>query len=146
IIENLIGTNYNGDFETGFGNTGAGIVFDDTAGSTASGNTIRGNATGIGIGGTDAQQNLLEGNVITNSATDAVLIINGASLNTIGGTGDSAGNILSKNQRGVSIESGSHNNPVIGNLIGTDENGQLADGFGNTQAGIVLDSAPSNTV
>ena len=79
--------------------------------------------------------------VLTNGS-DAVYNIYGVYVtgnnNTIGGTVPGAANLISGNDDGVYIDSGS-NNVVVGNLIGTDATGTIA--VANTDGVTVADGA-----
>jgi hypothetical protein len=105
------------------------------------GNTIQGNYVGTGLYGTNAPGN-----------TGAGLSVDHCANNQIGGTVAGAGNLLSGNGFGsagnadgiVLSGTGSFNNTVRGNLIGTDVTGTRA--LPNARAGIVLWHAPNNTI
>ena len=66
--------------------------------------------------------------------------------NTIGGLVSGAGNVISGNTLGgVDISTGSSNNLVVGNFIGTDSTGQIA--LPNAANGVLIDiGASSNTI
>ena len=93
-----------------------------------------GNLIGTNAAGTAAIGNILDG----------MRIDQGTTGNTIGGTTASARNIISGNARfGILItDSGTSNNAVQGNYIGTDVNG-TAD-LGNISDGIHIQAAASN--
>jgi titin len=123
--------------------------------SPGAGNLVSGNlAAGIFLGGAHAANNLVQGNFIGTSIDGtsrlgnggAGIGINGAPGNTIGGTANGAGNLLSANgDAGIYLYlSGSKGNLVQGNKIGTDITGTLA--LGNTYEGIYIERAPSNTI
>ena len=97
--------------------------------TAAARNVISGNMShGLEIGGSG---NIIQGNFIgTNPAGTAAiangnhgLVISGATFtnNLIGGASPGAGNLISGNQRGISIEA--PGNTIQGNLIGTDFTG-----------------------
>jgi parallel beta-helix repeat protein len=90
------------------GNSAAGIVL-----GSGSGNTVQGNLIGTDVTGTLALGNALGG--VGTSGTGAL----------IGGTTVNARNIISANNRGIDLGSGS-NNTVQGNFIGTDVTGTIA--------------------
>jgi hypothetical protein len=99
------------------GYTNRGIYF---AGSNATGNLVKGNYIG-----TDATGNAAIGNV-------SGIWFDNAPGNTIGGTTSAERNVISGNAEGISIyNSGSHDNVVMGNYIGTKADGtsNLANGF-----------------
>lgn len=94
-------------------------------------NTLAGNWIGLDADGRTAQANAVAGVRLTN-----------ASQNTIGGS-IAAGNIISGNDSGISIEQ-SDNNLVAGNIIGL-----AADGLtplGNTDGGIFLRGGASGNL
>jgi titin len=131
------------------GNTVGGAI---TAGATPPSNTISGNAYGVVLAGTGASQNLVEGNLIGTvhdgtaalSNIDAgVLIAGGASANTVGGTAETAANVISGNGYGVLLtDPATTMNVVEGNDIGTNSAGTANV---NNLFGIGI-QAPSNTV
>ena len=108
-------------------------------GSTAaSGNLISGNQIGLTLQSSDATGNLVMGNLIGTNATGSlplpndygIQIVLGAHHNTIGGDMAGAGNLISGNRIvGLAIHgTGSAQNIVWGNLIGTNLNGTAAIG------------------
>lgn len=123
------------------GNTLSGVSLSDAG---TDGNTVSGNFIGTGSNGSGAVPNGAHG----------VIIVDGASSNTIGGTTPPARNIISGNGRnGVGIggtgnaTSGdlTRSNVVAGNFIGTDRSGTVA--LGNGLSGVsIADSAKNNTV
>jgi hypothetical protein len=158
IQGNFIGTNSMG--ATNLGNNQEGVLLSDNASNNSIGgttsaarNVITGNGGGIAIT-SGANTNKIEGNFIgTNPAGTAapgnvsigVRIIGGFG-NKVGGNVAGAGNLISGNDRGVSIEyPESTGNYVQGNLIGTDVGGTI--GLGNKQAeGILIYNAPDNQI
>ena len=87
-------------------------------------------------------------NTLTNNVYAGLLISNGASNDKIGISGDNLddntmGNVITYNQRGISIETGASGNLIIYNDIGIDSSRQVV---GNTQSGIVIDSASGNSI
>ena len=149
-------------------------IFGGATGNTIggignSGNTIVSNTWGgLDISGTGTSDNLVEGNYIGTDSSDdpslgnglvGVTIYGGATYNTIGLAPSIAvdgfhadsisamGNtIVSNGAGGVDIEnSGTDDNVVDGNYIGTDSNGDT--GLGNVVNGVeILDGASSNTI
>ena len=114
-------------------NDKAGI---DMAGAGATGNTIAGNYLGTNYAGTSADAN-----------HSGVAIKNGANGNTIGGVVVADRNIISGNTaRGVWVTgSGTDNNIIKGNYIGTDAGGTVA--VPNGSIGMYLSTgAQSNIV
>jgi hypothetical protein len=149
---NSIGTNAAGT--SALGNANEGILVDastNTIGGTSAGarNVISGNgADGIDIAGPGTT---VQGNYVgTNAAGTNALPNSGSGIeiladnNTIGGTLNGAGNVVSGNSGfGILIQSGSSGSQVQGNNIGTDVTGSIAvanQGFGVTVAG------PNNTI
>ena len=93
----------------------------------ASGNLVQDNLIGTDYGGTGADANAASGVSISNSPG-----------NTIGGTVQGAGNLISGNAGdGISIGGSSSTNDVVqANKIGTDASGTLPLGNGNRGIGI----------
>ena len=129
---------------------------------TASGATVRGLAIGsfgYGVYINGGDDNVIAGNWIgpdltgnssssTHNLHDGVMLLNGASGNTIGGTAAGDRNVISGNGsvaaggpgRGVVITgAGSTGNVVAGNLIGTRPSGTAA--LGNSNFGVVVTTA-----
>jgi titin len=130
---NLIGGSVPGSTNLISGNNLWGVVLASGADETA----IEGNLIGTNIVGTGAVANGWDGvAVLGSSAYD----------NTIGGTTTSAGNVISGNvRRGVYLSSGTHNNLVEGNPIGTNsqDNGPLGNGLSGVQIDL---QAANNTI
>src|SRR5262249_1962348 len=143
IQGNRIGTDVTGTLPRG--NTGNGVII--TAGATANtvggltsdlGNVITGNTGNGGQPHTLATSgNLVVGNRIGTAVLgpaslgnlgDGVLIVRGATANTVGGSTTGARNIISGNGRdGVELLGPrTTGNLVAGNYIGTDVNGTAA--------------------
>jgi hypothetical protein len=157
---NLIGTDVSGTLA--LGNGLGGVVIGDASGTTVggsffgAGNVISGNGTsGISIGDAGASGNVVEGNKIGTDVTgenalknadDGVDIVKGATNNTIGGTDVGAANVISGNGwQGVNVsDAGTSGNAILGNMIGTDLNGELA--LGNGLAGVFIGSAHGTVV
>ncbi|MFO1487578.1 MAG: Calx-beta domain-containing protein [Verrucomicrobiota bacterium] len=95
---------------------------------------IEGNVIGLDTAGTDLGNSLNGVN------------INGSSNNIVGGLSTGARNVLSGNQNvGINIQNATATgNQILGNLIGTDATGTLDRG--NTSYGILLVTAPNNTI
>jgi titin len=114
------------------------------------------NGDGIQIDGAGATGNLIAGCYVGTNATgnaavgngdEGIVIWHGASGNTIGGNTAADRNVISGNdQMGVLIsDSGTDNNVVIGNYIGTDADG-TAD-LGNLVSGVrIVLGADNNTI
>ncbi|MCK4643954.1 hypothetical protein KAU32_10030 [bacterium] len=162
VLGNYIGTDINGTVDLGNAMTGVYIVGaakSNTIGGTTAGagNIISGNNRhGVGVMGSGTDNNVVYGNYIgTNAAGDTDLgnswngiqISGVAKSNIIGGTDAEARNIISGNgQNGIRIlSSGTDNNQVLGNYIGTNAAGDAA--LGNTQSGVlIMSGAQSNTI
>ena len=96
-------------------------------------NVIGANYTGVAISGVGTSGNVVQGNYIGTNVTgtvgmgygDGVLIRDGATNNTVGGTIPGARNIISGNlDDGIAILGvGTSGNVVAGNFIGTDPSG-----------------------
>jgi len=156
---NLIGTNAGGT--AGVGNGGSGVFIsggatNNTIGGTAAGarNVISSNSNdGVEMRDANTNGNFVQGNYLGTDITGAldlgnngpgVLIMTGASNNTIGGTAAGAGNLISGNgNRGVFIQNvGTSGNLIQGNFIGTNASGNA--GVGNTNGGIVISQGTTN--
>ncbi len=130
-----------------------------TVGGTTAGarNVISGNTQdGAVVYGAGASNNLVEGNYLGMNAAGTAALPNGASgvylgqgatANTIGGTTAAALNVISRNTGdGVTItDSGTSNNLVEGNDIGTDPTGNIAIPNGGNGVSI-RNTASSNQV
>jgi parallel beta-helix repeat protein len=122
---------------------------NNTVGGTAAGagNLISGNrVAGVGLGGSG---NVVQGNRIGTDAAGVAPLSNGTGVligsndNTVGGTADGAGNLLSGNTHdGISIVG--CGNVVQGNRIGTDATGTAPLGNG-TGVGITVRTLPPVT-
>ena len=130
---NFIGTDVNGTAD--LGNTSDGVQIHVAANNTiggvvaGAGNVISGNnGRGVHIRDSGAPGNLIQGNFIgtdvngtaaLGNSVDGILISN-SSFNTVGGTGDGAGNIIAFNAAafgdGVSVTGGA-GNAILGNSI-----------------------------
>ncbi|MCP4965205.1 MAG: Calx-beta domain-containing protein, partial [bacterium] len=154
IEGNYIGTDVTGMLD--LGNTTFGInvttgAENNTIGGTtaAQRNVISGNdSIGINLYGASTTGNVVQGNYIGVSADgttalgntlDGVRISYGASANTIGGDQTAGeGNVISGNlDDGIAVSrSGTDNNQIYGNYIGTDYTGLVA--VANARYGVVL--------
>jgi hypothetical protein len=166
MMGNLIGTDSSG--QNALGNI-VGIYINGASGSQVGGtnpgssNVISGNSSaGVEIYGSGSTANVVEGNNI-GLAEDGRSALRGsggafvqsegvyiqdASGNVIGGRKSGAGNVISGNRSAgvfiLSTTSASRGNSISGNIIGSGENG--GPGPGNAGYGIVLGSAPDNTI
>jgi len=130
---NIIGGTTKGEKNIISGNANSGVVIGDLG---TNNNMVCGNYIGTDVTGTATLGNLQNG----------VSIHGGAQSNTIGGATEGERNIISGNgQVGVAINnSGTNNNTVSGNYIGTDVTGTLD--LGNSADGIVINGGASNTI
>jgi CSLREA domain-containing protein len=99
--------------------------------------------------------NLVIGNYVGTDATGSsdpgtgtggIAIGSGATYNTIGGASPGEGNLISGNVNGIRIYgTTTHDNVIVGNLIGTDRTGRSA--LGNSASGVEINGgAHDNTV
>jgi hypothetical protein len=156
--ENVIEANTIGaqTAKNGIGVWIAGGASENSVGGTTiqARNILSYNATyGIVVSDSGTTGNLLEGNYIglNNTGTAAnpngsagILIGNGASGNTVGGTTAGSGNVVSGNDgNGIHIQGpGSNNNVIEGNSIGCSASGTAA--VANNGNGILIDLGASN--
>ena len=105
----------------------AGVELRDAG---ASGNVVEGNYVGLDQTGTVA---------VGNSKTlgSGVVLLAGAHDNTIGGTAAGAGNVISDNGTGVTIQS-ANANTLAGNRIGTEATGTGPVARGNHLNGVLI--------
>jgi parallel beta-helix repeat protein len=155
ITGNYIGTDHSG--MTDLGNLDRGIMVQSSRDNWIEGNLVSGNGgNGIEIWGTTAMSNTVIGNyvgtniygtaTISNGAT-GIYLGNGASWNTIGGVTDAERNLISGNDYdGIGLyNSGTSNNVIRGNYIGTNISGTAA--LSNTQiAGVEIWGGPTNNI
>lgn len=154
VAGNYIGTDVTGTAAIG---NGVGVAVDaanNTIGGTtaAARNVLSGNIYyGVFLNTALTTGTVVAGNYIGTDATGTValgndygvVIANGASGNVLGGTSPGAGNLISGNAfDGVHIASGSTNNTVAGNLIGTNATGTAA--LGNQRMGVLIVTGASN--
>ena len=126
------------------------LIGGTTAGAR---NVISGNDNGVRLRDSGTTDNVVEGNLIGTVVngdaalgnTNGVLIDNGATNNRIGGTTAAARNVISGNDNGVRLrDSGTMDNVVEGNRIGTDADGAAA--LGNTNGVLIDNGAANNTI
>ncbi len=154
IQGNYIGTDGTG--ATALSNSGPGVFLisasDNTIGGTEPGarNILSGNEFGVLIATSDATGNRIIGNYIgTNASGDAAIPNQSGVLlwgfdNTIGGTEDGAGNVISGNTfAGIDMGEDTKGTVIQGNHIGTDASGMAAVG---NDLGIFVNFAPDNTI
>ena len=124
LVANIIGTDPTGS--TPIGNTHGGIQIT----TNSSGNRIGGNVTGISA--TTGQPNNPTGTESSDPA-DATYVV------------PPKGNLVSGNGRnGILINSGSKNNVLMGNFVGTNANGTSA--IGNALDGVRITGADNNVL
>ncbi len=163
VLGNYIGTDGTGTQARG--NLQQGVLISAGAsgnfiGDANAGNVISGNSqNAVEITGSGSDNNTIAGNFIGSNASGTgaianglrgVWILNGPKNNTIGGLtatpGTGLGNVISgnSNQVGMVLEgTGTSNNVVLGNLIGTKFAGTAA--LANS-AGVWIGGATNNTI
>jgi CSLREA domain-containing protein len=155
IQGNLIGTDATGTLDLG---NDIGVFVNDAPGNTIGGsadgarNVISGGREGVTFWDPGATGNQVLGNYIgTNAAGDAAIPNEfGMAVyspgNTIGGSGQGEGNVISGNTfRNIKLEGENASGNVIeGNYIGTDATGTAA--LGSTEIGLLVLNAPDNTI
>jgi plastocyanin len=137
-------------------NNDLGVLIVDSSGNTlggigSGGNVISGNTAGVDLFGSGSTGNLVEGNYIGTDAMGAnavpnqsgVIVVAGATSNTIGGLVAGAGNVISGNSSvGVYFNNGASTNLVEGNSIGINTSGAP---LGN-QTGVYVDGTSGAAV
>jgi parallel beta-helix repeat protein len=160
IVGNLIGTDITGTAPLGNGN--GGMVIGDSAdsnvigGDTAAHRNVISANNGDGIGVSDSDGNIIQGNLIGTDITGTAALGNtsngvrlmrysaGTTDTLIGGSGPGQGNVISgNNSHGVNIFV-STGNTIEGNLIGTNADGDAV--LANGSHGIYLDNADNSTI
>jgi len=156
IQNNLIGVKADGSAAMKNLRHGVNIAFGATSNTIGKGNLISGNGiNGILLGGSGVSSNVVWGNKIGTNATGTSAIPNtvrgieintGASNNTIGGSSVPEQNLISGNAAdGVLIDgSGTNDNQLYGNRIGTQADGTSA--LGNGGSGVAITGSASNTL
>ncbi|MBI4749351.1 MAG: hypothetical protein HY774_12740 [Acidobacteria bacterium] len=133
---NTIGGSAVGNRNIISGNNSHGIDIDFDTTTPPTGNTIVGNYIGVNAAGTGDLGNSFHG-IDTSSSTT-----------TIGGSAVAQRNVISGNNRGgVRIDAGGISGMLVaGNYIGTDANGAVVSGLGNSDYGVVVIAANTNTI
>jgi titin len=162
VVEgDYVGTDATGAHSLGNSVCGVGVALgasNNTVGgtSTAARDVISGNGFGVYISDSGTDDNLVEGDYIGTEVTGSValgnanggvILIDGAAGNTVGGTTAAARDVISGNVgAGVTVYgSGTTDNLVAGDYIGTDTTGTHA--LGNSNMGVsILDGASDNTI
>ena len=154
---NLIGTNSLGT--ESLGNGLSGVTLQNSASNLIVANVLSGNGTstagglGITIAGANAQYNLVQGNLIGTdfqgstafpNSGGGVLLFAGAANNTIGGTSQVAGNVISGNTFEGIVAQNAPDNSILGNKIGTNAAGTA--GLGNGATGISLEQSSGTSI
>lgn len=154
VMGNFLGTDRSGT--VGLGNGSAGIRIDEATNNTIGGasaamrNIISGNSIGVIFGGATSG-NRVQGNFIGTDVSGtvavenliAILFVDGASNNTIGGSLAGEGNTISGNTKGILIGILPTGNSIIGNFIGTQADG--ISPLGNRSHGVFLTKATGAT-
>jgi hypothetical protein len=161
VSGNYIGTDASGSSDLGNAFIGVAIAYGPQ-GNVVGGdspeerNVISGNDQyAVSIYGSGTMSNTISGNYIGTDRTGAqdlgntqtaVVISGGAKYNTVGGDTEGERNIISGNDgTGVSISgSGTDNNTVSGNFIGTDVSGTQA--LGNGSRGVYISSGAQENI
>ncbi len=143
--DNSVGGTTSGTANVISRNGSDGVVIDGTG---TTGNVVEGNEIGTDVTGSTVTGS--DGNSLGNG-NDGILIDAGASGNTIGGTTEGAGDVISGNGNdGVAITGAlATGNVIEGNEIGTDKTGTTAyddnaNPLGNSYDGIYIASGASN--
>ena len=157
VLGSRIGTDIKATKARGNGLAGvlvSGGAADNSVGGVGAGDLIAGNAgPGVEITGTGSSGTVVFGNLIGTNGPAAlansvgVLILGGATANSVGGTVSGSRNVISGNTTdGVELSgAGTSGNVVIDNSIGTDGTGRSA--VGNGRDGVRIDAgATANTV
>jgi hypothetical protein len=134
-VQNTIGgtTAGAGNLISGNDSDGIDVIPGGAVAASSQGTLIEGNVIGTNLAGTQSLPNLNEGIGISGGAGDV----------TIGGSQAGAGNVISGNTSyGVFLGSGSGNNLLQGNLIGTSSDGTQA--LPNSEG--VEVQCPNNTI
>jgi hypothetical protein len=131
---NTIGGRADGDDNVISGNDGNGITIVD-----ATGNKVQKNLIGVGDDDSTRLPNL-EGIALIAATGNTI-----GGIQTVGNQDSSLGNVISANSTtGIAFSAQANSNQVVGNMIGTDQAGQLD--LGNGDFGILINDSSSNTI
>ena len=155
VVGNSVGTNAAGDAALGNGRDGINISADNnTIGGMAegAGNLISANAQNGVLVRSGVTGTLLQGNHIGTDASGTKVLGNGqhgvhiapAANTTVGGTAESARNLISGNGLSGVAASGATGTLVQGNYVGTDITGTVD--LGNAHYGVDFYNSSDNTV
>lgn len=163
VSGNYVGTDATGKAALPNGQGGVtigGMASNNTVGGYVAGarNVVSGNGSdGVTIADLGTSGNTVAGNYIgpdttgmakLSNANSGVVIVRGATANTVGGAVPGAGNLISgasDNNSGIYIsDAGTSENVVAGNLIGTDATGAAA--LPNPAYGIFLSNGASSNL
>lgn len=133
---NIIGNTISNGKNIISSNQNNGVIIQ---GSNSTGNIVKGNYLGIAADGTSF--------ININLQQVGVGLASGALNNTIGGAAPGEGNLISGNSyRGIQLLTYSHDNTIIGNIIGTDINNAYISNFQHQTYGIEIIQSQNNTI
>ena len=153
ISDSFVGTNAAGTAAALTSGRGHGIRISNTSagGHTIRRNLISGNNLGLWVGANAHGGHTIQGNLVGTDAAGTSVVRNERGIvfegdaggNTVGGLEAAHGNVISGNGQGLAL-SGSSNNVVVGNKVGTDKTG-MRD-LGNEVAGVSVSQTTIGTV
>ncbi|HEY1598691.1 MAG TPA: right-handed parallel beta-helix repeat-containing protein, partial [Pirellulales bacterium] len=146
ILANDIGTDADGTLLAKLGNASYGIDLDSTSHNTIQNNDIDNNQEG-GLYLSGANGNSILGNYVIANAGDGIDVTFSSASNVIGDLAAGDTNVINANLgTGVTIDTSSAGNQVVGNDIGADANGDYQEDAGNAQQGVLISDAINNTI